>query len=156
MAWMLLEEKDRQNQIEGGVSACVVLSAMCSEIKISSLLKQRGKVYTDFISAYTKGKKDAGEDNVYHESASGRHDVAQVRPGGSVSSRMTLVIWFGRVVVAVAIQSVRVLGSIRVSKRVCLEGVGEWYERRFYEPWMSTRELKPIMHKHRIPGTFFD
>ena len=32
--------------------------ALCPEITISSILKQRGRAFVDFISAYRKGKKD--------------------------------------------------------------------------------------------------
>jgi hypothetical protein len=72
-AWLLLKETGRQDHLLKGLEeACKAASfsqdlrAMCPEIKISSMLKGKGKAYTNFISNYAKGKKAAGDDNIYY------------------------------------------------------------------------------------------
>jgi hypothetical protein len=71
-AWLLLEERDRQAHLLKGLEeACKessfaeVARAMCPDIKISSMLKRKGKSFTDLISSFTKGKRQVGEDNLY-------------------------------------------------------------------------------------------
>ena len=71
-AWLLLEERDQRNHLLKGLEeACEEASsgqdlrAMCPEIKISSLLKQKGRAYINFINSYTKGIEDA-DDDIYH------------------------------------------------------------------------------------------
>jgi hypothetical protein len=71
-AWLLLEEHDRQTHLLNGlVQACKDSSlgadarAMCPDIKISSMLKRNGRAYVDFISSFTKGKMEVGENCVY-------------------------------------------------------------------------------------------
>jgi hypothetical protein len=71
-AWLLLEKCDQQmhllnglleacNNSSLGVDACV----MCPDIKISLMLKEKGRAYFDFISSFTKGKVEVGENSVY-------------------------------------------------------------------------------------------
>jgi hypothetical protein len=71
-AWLLLEEPDRQMHLLNGlVEACkessrgVDARAMCPDIKISSMLKRKGKAYVDFIDSFTKGKMEVGQNDVY-------------------------------------------------------------------------------------------
>lgn len=72
VAWLLLEESDRQTHLLNGLKqACEASSlledsrAMCPEVKISSMLKKSGKSYIDLIKSFTEGKKEVGEDNLY-------------------------------------------------------------------------------------------
>jgi hypothetical protein len=67
-AWLLLEERDRQTHLLNGLlEACkdsllgVDACAMCPDIKISSMLKGKGRAYVDFIGSFTKGKVEVGE-----------------------------------------------------------------------------------------------
>lgn len=39
--------------------------ALCPEIILTHMLRQGGKVFSDFFTDYGQGKKDAGEGNVY-------------------------------------------------------------------------------------------
>jgi hypothetical protein len=39
--------------------------ALCPEITISSMLKDKGWAFLDFICAYSKGIKDANENTLY-------------------------------------------------------------------------------------------
>jgi hypothetical protein len=71
-AWVLLEEGERKRHLLKGIEgACEKAHwrqdsrALCPEITISSMLKQRGRVFIDFISAYRKGKREVGEDSLY-------------------------------------------------------------------------------------------
>ena len=72
VAWLLLEESDRQTHLLNGLKqACEASSlledsrAMCPEVKINSMLKKSGKSYIDLIKSFTEGKKEVGEDNLY-------------------------------------------------------------------------------------------
>jgi hypothetical protein len=67
-AWLLLEEGERKRHLLKGLEeACRYSSlhqdarALCPEITISSLLKQRGRAFVDTIDAYVTGKKKANE-----------------------------------------------------------------------------------------------
>jgi hypothetical protein len=71
-AWLLLEERDRQTHLLNGLlEACkdsslgVDARAMCPDIKISSMLKWKGRAYVNFIGSFTKGKMEVGENGVY-------------------------------------------------------------------------------------------
>jgi hypothetical protein len=65
-AWLLLEEGERKRHLLKGMEeACQHASlrqdsrALCPEITISSMLKQNGRAFVDFINAFrTEGKKD--------------------------------------------------------------------------------------------------
>jgi hypothetical protein len=71
-AWLLLEDAERKRHLLKGLEEASVLSswfqdarAMCPEITLSFMLRQRGKAFADFIGNYRNGKKEAGEYNVY-------------------------------------------------------------------------------------------
>lgn len=71
-AWLLLEDAERKRHLLKGLEEASILSlwsqdarAMCPEITLSFMLRQRGKALIDFIGDYRSGKKEAGEDNVY-------------------------------------------------------------------------------------------
>jgi hypothetical protein len=71
-AWMLLEERDRQIHLLNGLrEACkqgplgVNARAMCPDIKISSMLKRKGKAFVEFLSSFTKEKNALGESALY-------------------------------------------------------------------------------------------
>jgi hypothetical protein len=71
-AWLLLGEEERKRHLlEGMEGACRTGSwrqdarALCPEITISSMLKDKGRAFLDFIRAYRKGKKDTSEDTPY-------------------------------------------------------------------------------------------
>jgi len=68
-AWLLLDEGERKRHLMNGLKeACEHASwaqdarALCPEITLSSMLKQRGRAFTDFVSDYSKAAKkvDAG------------------------------------------------------------------------------------------------
>lgn len=71
-AWFLLDEGERKRHLLKGMEeACqrAPLSqdsrALCPEVTISSMASQRGRAFVDFISAYSQGKKDVGENSTY-------------------------------------------------------------------------------------------
>jgi hypothetical protein len=71
-AWLLLGEAERERHLLKGMEgACKTASwrqdarALCPEITISSMLKDKGRTFLDFIRAYRKGKKDASEGTPY-------------------------------------------------------------------------------------------
>jgi len=64
-AWQLLEEEERKRHLLKGLErACQHGSwgqdsrALCPEITITSMLKQRGQAFIDLINIYKTGKKD--------------------------------------------------------------------------------------------------
>ena len=71
-AWLLLGEEERKRHLLKGMEgACRTASwgqdarALCPEITISSMLKDKGRAFLDFVRAYMKGKKEASEDTPY-------------------------------------------------------------------------------------------
>ncbi|KIM75252.1 hypothetical protein PILCRDRAFT_13796 [Piloderma croceum F 1598] len=71
-AWLVLPTGGRKRHLLKGMDdACKHASlqqdsrALCPDITISAMLKQRGRVFVDFLDAYLKGKKDAGEHTPY-------------------------------------------------------------------------------------------
>src|SRR5882762_5408080 len=72
-AWLLLAEKERKRHLLQGMDeACGNTSwnqdarALCPEITISSMLKQNGRAFIDFMNAYRNGKKGLREDTPYY------------------------------------------------------------------------------------------
>jgi hypothetical protein len=71
-AWVLLEENERKRHLLDGMKKAFEQvayhqdsRALCPEITISSMLKQRGRAFLDFVDVYKKGKKDAGVDTPF-------------------------------------------------------------------------------------------
>jgi hypothetical protein len=71
-AWLLLEEGERKRHLLKGMEkACQhaslhqELRALCPEITITSMLRQKGKAFVEFVAAYGKGKKDVIDGNPY-------------------------------------------------------------------------------------------
>lgn len=72
IAWSILDEAERRRHLLKGLKeACEQAScgqdgrALCPEITLGPMLKQRGKGFIDFFRDYVKGKKDMDEDAVY-------------------------------------------------------------------------------------------
>jgi hypothetical protein len=71
-AWLLIEEVERKRHLLKGVEeTCEHVGfgqdsrALCPEITISSMLKQKGKAFVDFYGTFVKGKDDVGEDTLF-------------------------------------------------------------------------------------------
>jgi hypothetical protein len=71
-AWLLLEEAERKRHLLKGMEeTCEHVGfgqdsrALCPEITISSMLKQRGRAFVDFYRTFKKGKDDVGEDTAF-------------------------------------------------------------------------------------------
>jgi hypothetical protein len=71
-AWLILDEAERKRHLLKGLEeACERASwghdarALCPEITFNSMLKQHGQGFIDLMVDFSKGKKEAGEENVY-------------------------------------------------------------------------------------------
>jgi hypothetical protein len=71
-AWALVEEKERKKHLMKGLQAAcesAVLGedsrALCPEISVNSMLKDRGKGFLDFISNFHKNLKEADSEALY-------------------------------------------------------------------------------------------
>lgn len=71
-AWLLLEEGERKRHLLKGLEESISSGtfredyrALCPEITITAMIKQRGRAYIEFFKTFTKGKAEAGDDNVY-------------------------------------------------------------------------------------------
>ena len=72
-AWLLLEERERKRHLMKGMEdACQYTSlhqdlrVLCPEITITSMLKQNGKVFLEFVDAFVVGKKNAIDGTPYY------------------------------------------------------------------------------------------
>ena len=99
-SWLVLPTGVRKRHLLKGMDgACKVASlqqdsrALCPEITISAMLKQRGRVFVDFLDAYLKGKKDVGEHTPYLLPSEGwEKPVENIRQSGaSAESTLTLL-----------------------------------------------------------------
>lgn len=70
--WLLLAEQEcKRHLLRGLRKACKEAirgqdaRALCPEITVSFMLKQRGKAFINFVQDYSNGKKDVGEEEVY-------------------------------------------------------------------------------------------
>ena len=70
--WLLLDEAERKRHLFNGIKeTCEHVSlrydgrALCPEITTTAMLKQNGKVFTDFARDFVKGTRETGTDNVY-------------------------------------------------------------------------------------------
>lgn len=70
-AWYLLDEKDRRRYITGGIEAISLSSLgqdmrpLCPEVSLSFMLKQKGRVFIEFVDNLMKGKESVGEGKPY-------------------------------------------------------------------------------------------
>jgi hypothetical protein len=101
-AWSLLEECERKRHLLKGMEeACQHAffahdsRALCPELTISAMLKQRGRAFVDFTGAYTKGKKDLDETTSYALPSEwwdqAAEDTPQTIMGGFEESTVTLL-----------------------------------------------------------------
>jgi hypothetical protein len=72
MAWLLLDEKERQRHALNGLKKACEHAAwgqdsrsLCPEITMSCMLKLKGRAFLDFIRDYTNGKQGAGAGSYY-------------------------------------------------------------------------------------------
>src|ERR1700730_7374223 len=70
IAWLLLDEAERKRHLFNGMKKPfqhVALHydawALCAEITTTAMLKQNGKVFTDFARGFVNSTKEAGADN---------------------------------------------------------------------------------------------
>lgn len=70
-AWYLLDEKDRRRYITSGIEAISLsslgqdLRPLCPEVSLSFMLKQKGRVFIEFVDNLMKGKESVGEGKPY-------------------------------------------------------------------------------------------
>lgn len=70
-AWYLLEEKHRRRHVSNGIEEICQYPlgqdsrSLCPEVSFSFMLKQKGRVFIDFLNTFTLGKERAGEGKPY-------------------------------------------------------------------------------------------
>lgn len=71
-AWALVEEKERKKHLMKGLQAACEFAvlgedsrALCPEISVNSMLKDRGKGFVDFISNFHRNLKEADVEALY-------------------------------------------------------------------------------------------
>jgi hypothetical protein len=101
-AWLLLEEGERKRHLLKGMEeACQNSSwhqdarALCPDIRIHPMLKQRGRAFTDFLNAYKEGKKGVGHRALYFVTSEwwekAEQDIPQSLLGKFVESTFALM-----------------------------------------------------------------
>lgn len=92
-AWYLLEEKHRRRHVSNGIEEICQYPfgqdsrSLCPEVSFTFMLEQKGRVFVDFLNAFTLGKEKAGEGKPYFVPSTWWDEAAELSDSEEKESR---------------------------------------------------------------------